>query len=52
MPIITPEAKSATDKMFGEEFVEINLVGDTFDDCAVAAKKIYRENRNDFYSTF
>jgi threonine dehydratase len=38
MPIITPKQKVNQTKMFGEEYVEIKLVGDTFDDCAVAAK--------------
>ena len=39
MPIITPNQKVSQTKMFGEGFVEVKLVGDTFDDCAVAAKK-------------
>jgi threonine dehydratase len=38
MPIITPKQKVNQTKMFGEHYVEIKLVGDTFDDCAVAAK--------------
>ncbi|MEY4553458.1 MAG: threonine ammonia-lyase [Bacteroidota bacterium] len=44
MPIITPNQKVSQTKMFGEGFVEVKLVGDTFDDCAVAAKK-YTEER-------
>ena len=32
MPIITPKQKVNQTKMFGEEYVEIKLVGDTFDD--------------------
>ena len=39
MPIITPNQKVSQTKMFGEGFVEVQLIGDTFDDCAVAAKK-------------
>jgi len=39
MPIITPKQKVNQTKMFGEENVTIKLMGDTFDDCAVAAKK-------------
>ncbi len=39
MPVITPNQKISQTKMFGEEWIEIKLVGDTFDDCAVAAKK-------------
>src|SRR5450432_4666543 len=38
MPIITPKQKVTQTKMFGEEAVEIKLVGDTYDDCAVSAK--------------
>ncbi len=30
--------------MFGEDFIEIVLVGDTFDDCAIAEKKYTEEN--------
>jgi len=44
MPIITPKQKVNQTKMFGEEYVEIKLVGDTFDDCAVAAK-IFTEKK-------
>lgn len=43
MPIITPNQKVSQTKMFGEGFVEVKLVGDTFDDCAVAAKKYTEE---------
>lgn len=39
MPIITPNQKVSQTKMFGEGFVQVQLIGDTFDDCAVAAKK-------------
>jgi threonine dehydratase len=38
MPIITPQQKVQQTKFFGEEFIEIKLVGDTYDDCAVAAQ--------------
>jgi threonine dehydratase len=44
MPIITPKQKVDQTRMFGENFVEIRLIGDTFDDCAVAAKKFTAEN--------
>ena len=44
MPIITPKQKVDQTRMFGENFVEIKLVGDTFDDCAVAAKKFTADN--------
>lgn len=39
MPIITPQQKVQQTKLFGEDFIEIKLVGDTFDDCAIAAKE-------------
>jgi threonine dehydratase len=38
MPFITPNQKVSQTKMFGDGNVEVKLVGDTFDDCAVAAK--------------
>lgn len=39
MPVITPKQKVNQTRMFGEDKVEIILEGDTFDDCAVAAKQ-------------
>jgi threonine dehydratase len=44
MPVITPNQKISQTKMFGEDFVEIKLVGDSYDECAVAAKKFTEEN--------
>jgi threonine dehydratase len=52
MPIITPKQKVDQTRMFGEHFVEIRLVGDTFDDCAVAAKKFTTENEMVFIPPF
>jgi threonine dehydratase len=43
MPIITPNQKVNQTKMFGEEFIEIKLTGDTYEDCAIAAKKYTAE---------
>ena len=43
MPVITPNQKITQTKMFGEENVTVKLVGDTFDDCAIAAKKYTEE---------
>src|SRR6476660_10482141 len=37
MPIITPSQKVNQTRMFGENNIQIKLVGDTYDDCAVAA---------------
>ncbi len=52
MPTITPKQKITQTKMFGEDDVEIVLVGDTFDDCAIAAKKYTEENEMTFIPPF
>ncbi|HLY71594.1 MAG TPA: threonine ammonia-lyase [Puia sp.] len=52
MPIITPNQKVHQTKMFGEDKIEIKLVGDTFDDCAIAAKKFTEENGMIFIPPF
>jgi len=52
MPIITPKQKVTQTKMFGEDFIEIKLTGDTFDDCAVAAKQYTEENKMTFIPPF
>jgi threonine dehydratase len=52
MPIITSNQKVNQTKMFGEDYIEIKLVGDTFDDCAVAAKKFTEENHMTFIPPF
>ncbi|MBC8035035.1 MAG: threonine ammonia-lyase [Chitinophagaceae bacterium] len=52
MPIITPNQKVSQTKMFGENFIEVKLTGDTFDDCAVAAKKYTEENGMTFIPPF
>jgi threonine dehydratase len=52
MPIITPNQKVSQTKMFGEGFIEVKLVGDTFDDCAVAAKKYTEEHGLTFIPPF
>lgn len=52
MPIITPNQKVNQTKMFGEHFIEIKLVGDTFDECATAAKKFTNENKMTFIPPF
>ena len=38
MPVITPNQKITQTKMFGADAIEVILTGDTFDDCAMAAK--------------
>src|SRR6058998_179719 len=52
MPIITPLQKVQQTKFFGEEFIDIKLTGDTFDDCAIAAKKYTEENGLTFIPPF
>jgi threonine dehydratase len=52
MPVITPRQKITQTKMFGEDSIEVILVGDTFDDCAVAAKKYTEENQMTFIPPF
>ncbi|MEO7531379.1 MAG: threonine ammonia-lyase [Sediminibacterium sp.] len=52
MPIITPKQKISQTKMFGEGFIEIRLIGDTYDDCAVAAKQYTFENGMTFIPPF
>lgn len=52
MPIITPKQKVNQTKMFGEDTIEIRLIGDTFDDCAVAAKQFTAENKMTFIPPF
>ena len=38
--------------MFGEDSIEIRLVGDTYDDCAIAAKQFTEENEMTFIPPF
>ncbi len=52
MPIITPKQKITQTKMFGEDNIEVKLIGDTFDDCAVAAKKYTEEKSMTFIPPF
>lgn len=52
MPVITPNQKVHQTKMFGAESIEVRLTGDTFDDCAVAAKKYTQENGMTFIPPF
>ncbi|MBL7730199.1 MAG: threonine ammonia-lyase [Chitinophagaceae bacterium] len=52
MPVITPKQKISQTKMFGEDHVQVILTGDTFDDCAVAAKKYTVENGMTFIPPF
>ena len=52
MPIITPNQKVSQTKMFGEDFIEVKLTGDTYNECAVAAKKYTEEKGMAFIPPF
>jgi threonine dehydratase len=52
MPIITPRQKVNQTRMFGEGNIEIILTGDTFDDCAIAARRYTEENGMTFIPPF
>ncbi len=52
MPIITPKQKVNQTKMFGEGFIDIKLIGDTFDDCSLAAKIFTEEQGMTFIPPF
>ena len=52
MPIVTPNQKVSQTKMFGEEWIEVLLTGDTYDDCSVAAQKYTAENNMVFIPPF
>jgi threonine dehydratase len=52
MPIITSRQKVNQTKMFGADNIEVMLIGDTFDDCAVAAKVYTEENQMTFIPPF
>jgi threonine dehydratase len=52
MPITTPNQKVEQTKMFGENNIEVVLTGDTFDDCAAAAKQYCLDNAMTFIPPF
>lgn len=52
MPVITPNQKISQTKMFGEEFIEIKLVGDSYDECAVAALEYTSANEMTYVHPF
>lgn len=52
MPEVTPNQKITQTKMFGENFIEVKLTGDSFDDCAIAAKKYTLEKGMTFIPPF
>lgn len=52
MPTTTPNQKVKQVKMFGKEFVEVRLVGDTFDDSFAASLKFCEEQSATFVHPF
>lgn len=52
MPVITPRQKITQTRMFGEDNIEIRLIGDTFDDCSDAAKSFTSEHNMVFIPPF
>jgi threonine dehydratase len=52
MPVITPQQKVQQTKMFGEDFIEVRMVGDNFDDCAFAAKAFTQQQGMTFIPPF
>jgi threonine dehydratase len=52
MPIITPNQKVTQTKMFGENWIEVILTGDTYDDCSQAAQQYTAENNMVFVPPF
>ena len=52
MPEITPKQKINQTKMFGNGWIDIVLVGDTFDDCLTEALKFTEENEMNFVPPF
>jgi threonine dehydratase len=52
MPVITPQQKIQQTKMFGENFIEIKLTGDTFDECSVTAQQYTQQHGMIFIPPF
>jgi threonine dehydratase len=52
MPAITPNQKINQTKMFGGSNIEVKLTGDTFDECADAAKEYTEKNDMTFIPPF
>ncbi|HEU5052219.1 MAG TPA: threonine ammonia-lyase IlvA [Hanamia sp.] len=52
MPVITPKQKVKQTQMFGEDAIEIKLVGDSYEECAEAAIEYCRENNKTFIPPF
>ncbi len=52
MPVTTPNQKIDQVNMFGGQFVEVRLFGDSFDDSQKAASEFCKENKSTFVHPF
>ena len=52
MPVITTKQKVNQTRMFGEDYIEIKLAGDTYDDCAETARQYTLEHEMTFIPPF
>jgi threonine dehydratase len=52
MPITTPEQKVTKTRVFGGDFIDIQLIGDIFDDCYAAARLFAEEKSAAFVPPF
>ncbi len=52
MPVTTPRQKVRQTEMFGENNLEIRLIGDNFDECAAAARKFAEVENRTFIPPF
>jgi threonine dehydratase len=52
MPVITPRQKVNQVKMHGEDNISLQLIGDTFDDCAAAALAYTQNHHKTFIPPF
>jgi len=52
MPLPTPKQKIEQVKWFGKNWIEIKLIGDTFDDCCESAMQFAKKNDNFFIHPF
>lgn len=52
MPLTTPQQKISQVRLFGKEYVEVKLVGDTYDESFYAAKEYCENNESVFIHPF
>lgn len=52
MPVPTPSQKVEQVRMFGGDFIDVRLVGDTYDDSQKAARKFQKESSSHFIHPF